>query len=96
MTMEEDDLFSEEPLQLPSSSTDLPVPKSALVSLVSIYRALADQFNFSHLVFEDFLAALSHREHSSITSDVHIALLDVRLSEVEFGIHVSLSTKNTL
>ena len=78
----EDDIFCEEPLQLPPSSSDLPVPHSTLLSLVSVYKILVEHYNFAQLVFEDFCAALAHQEHCSILSDVHIALLDVLLTKV--------------
>ena len=67
---------------LPPSSTDLPVPATSILSLVSVYKVLTEHHGFGHLPFEDVCAAVANRDNCGILSDIHIALLDGLLAEV--------------
>ena len=86
----EDDIFAtveaasptESQGRLPDSSKDLAVPNSVLLPLISVYKVLAEHFHLAHLTFEEFCASVAHRDHCTIVSDVHVALLDELLAKV--------------
>lgn len=72
------------PLELPDSSEDLLVPNEELLNVVSVYEVLR---NFSSVLrlspfrFEDFCAALSGQEQSTLISETHVSLLKAILRE---------------
>ena len=92
----EEDIFSvplDSPIvehsSLPSSSTDLAVPTSALLPLISVYQILLDKFQLGHLAFEEFCAAVAYKDSCSVVNDVHIALLDTLIAKVRVTLKIS-------
>ena len=77
--LDEENSCAEE-LEIPQSSDDLLIPRELVVKAVSIYESLRRFHQLVRLTpfrFEDFCAALSCEEQSSLLNEVHIQLLKV-------------------
>ena len=75
---------SVDPIQLPPSSTDLPISGKDLLTAVGVYEVLRHfhvLLRLSPFRFEDFCSSLICEENCSLISEIHVALLKSLLRE---------------
>ncbi|CAI4232189.1 unnamed protein product [Auanema sp. JU1783] len=85
-------------LELPESSSDIPVHADLIMDMIELYEIIRSYHRTLRLTafsFEDFCAAMSSSDNSCLLSEIHMALLKICLkSDDEDQIHYSVNDTN--